>query len=291
MEPEQDFATKLRDWCGLFILIQNEKVTFVHQTAREFLLREAIPGPQQTIPVNRWGGSFSAELSHRVMADICTTYLLLDSTVPQYEDNFATHSAFNWDWHFDKGYMAYDEVTFGRIVAVCDPSSEKGRKWMKRQSIGQIMCEFGSDYSGLTAVLVVSTSLDTKKLLNWLLSDRFGAGLRLDSAFDSAFACALWCTTVSGSIGNMQLLLSYAENHNLISNTIKVLAVSSMLCNNLFSGQWPSVKMLLQYGFKPDDKGYGKYIPLCDAVKASNPEGVKATSGSRCKCKLMYERI
>ncbi|KAJ2987980.1 hypothetical protein NUW58_g4217 [Xylaria curta] len=41
LEEEGDFGSRLRSWCGLFISIHHGKIYFLHQTAREFLLKLA----------------------------------------------------------------------------------------------------------------------------------------------------------------------------------------------------------------------------------------------------------
>ena len=38
LEEEDDFKSRLRSWCGLFVSVYHGKIYFLHQTAREFLL-------------------------------------------------------------------------------------------------------------------------------------------------------------------------------------------------------------------------------------------------------------
>jgi hypothetical protein len=52
LEDEEDFKIALRDWCGLFISIYQNKVSFPHQTAREFLLPRIVP--ESTLPTQTW---------------------------------------------------------------------------------------------------------------------------------------------------------------------------------------------------------------------------------------------
>jgi hypothetical protein len=38
LEDDADFKKRLRSFCGLFISVHHDKIYFLHQTAREFLL-------------------------------------------------------------------------------------------------------------------------------------------------------------------------------------------------------------------------------------------------------------
>jgi hypothetical protein len=38
LEPDKAFKLRLREWCGLFVTVHDEKIYFLHQTARESLL-------------------------------------------------------------------------------------------------------------------------------------------------------------------------------------------------------------------------------------------------------------
>ncbi|KAF3077113.1 hypothetical protein CFAM422_000594 [Trichoderma lentiforme] len=74
-EPEEDFKSRLRSWCGLFISIYHNKIYFLHQTAREFLQQSSLPA---TIPATpeRWQHSISDHQAHAVLVEISQAYLL-----------------------------------------------------------------------------------------------------------------------------------------------------------------------------------------------------------------------
>ncbi|KAF2825325.1 purine and uridine phosphorylase [Ophiobolus disseminans] len=42
LEQEHDFRSRLRSWCGLFVSVYHDRIYFLHQTAREFLLAERL---------------------------------------------------------------------------------------------------------------------------------------------------------------------------------------------------------------------------------------------------------
>ncbi|KAL7958166.1 hypothetical protein V8C34DRAFT_324331 [Trichoderma compactum] len=75
LETDQDFKSRLRSWCGLFVSIHHDNVCFLHQTAREFLQQSA---PPAIIPATseRWQHSISDDQADAVLAVICQAYLL-----------------------------------------------------------------------------------------------------------------------------------------------------------------------------------------------------------------------
>ncbi|KAF3016862.1 hypothetical protein E8E14_012124 [Neopestalotiopsis sp. 37M] len=95
LEPNEVFASKLPSWCGLLISIHYEKVYFLHQTAREFLLESSSTGPgflfEDSSPIKArpdqdWHHSISSRYAHTVLAEQCVFYLKLwKITDPSYD--------------------------------------------------------------------------------------------------------------------------------------------------------------------------------------------------------------
>ncbi|KAL7940504.1 nucleoside phosphorylase domain-containing protein [Trichoderma barbatum] len=91
LEDENDFKSRLRSWCGLFISIYHGKVYFLHQTAREFLLADL--ASSTTIPsALHWHRSITTRQAHNILAELCVIYLnLFNSDVgPTIEANGKT---------------------------------------------------------------------------------------------------------------------------------------------------------------------------------------------------------
>ncbi|KAK7224159.1 hypothetical protein V2G26_012162 [Clonostachys chloroleuca] len=84
LETDDDFRSTLRSWCGLFVSIHHDKIYFLHQTAREFLLRETA---QDDSSKKQWHHSISHEYANRVLAELCVRYLnffnYMDDSVDQ----------------------------------------------------------------------------------------------------------------------------------------------------------------------------------------------------------------
>lgn len=76
LEQQKDFETRLRTWCGLFISIHHDKIYFLHQTAREFLVNLSSPVAAAVCDLNStWHHSITPKQAHLVLAEICVLYL------------------------------------------------------------------------------------------------------------------------------------------------------------------------------------------------------------------------
>jgi hypothetical protein len=73
LEDDEDFKTRLRSWCGLFVSIHQRSIYFLHQTPREFLADLASP---TTISSElHWHHSITTQDAHAVLAKLCVLYL------------------------------------------------------------------------------------------------------------------------------------------------------------------------------------------------------------------------
>ena len=123
VEPQSRFRKTVRDWCGLFIIIVDSHIYLLHQTAKEFLVREDQATVSNTLPVKRthdesdeldssttlkWKKSLRPADSHRLLARLCLLYLSLDdftktlsSSMDYYtEIRLRAYAVSNWAFHF-----------------------------------------------------------------------------------------------------------------------------------------------------------------------------------------------
>lgn len=68
------YGNVLRNLSGLFLVIRNNHVDFIHRTAREFLLINDNAGSRSN---RQWKGSLNEEDSHSLMWNICLLFLQL----------------------------------------------------------------------------------------------------------------------------------------------------------------------------------------------------------------------
>ena len=80
LEPEEDFISTLGSWCGLLVSLYGDRIYFLHQTVREFLIQDPAAPTCLTIPDRSlsWARSISLVQANRMVSDICTTYLELE---------------------------------------------------------------------------------------------------------------------------------------------------------------------------------------------------------------------
>ncbi len=78
LEPEEQFRGTLRDLCGLFVIIINAKIYLLHQTTKEFLIRDdslaSLKNPSHLNSQNnslRWKHSLQLKESNRILAERC----------------------------------------------------------------------------------------------------------------------------------------------------------------------------------------------------------------------------
>ncbi|KAK4223637.1 ankyrin repeat-containing domain protein [Podospora fimiseda] len=144
MEEEEDFKSRLRSWCGLFVSIHHGKIYFLHQTAREFLLAN-LPSSTTISTELQWHHSITIHQAHSVLAELCVRYLsifdsdaslLADSTLQasRHVDShtFLAYSATFWGLHFREACIGNNDATIAHLaVRISDPDSKVYSVWSK----------------------------------------------------------------------------------------------------------------------------------------------------------------
>ncbi|KAL8382976.1 hypothetical protein RB595_006647 [Gaeumannomyces hyphopodioides] len=130
LEPDQEFKQRLRGWCGLFVTVHDDKVYFLHQTAREFLLPLAASLPGPAAPTT-WAHTFSIRQAHTVLAESCTVYLdrFNHQTDADATADLLDYSAENWGDHFREAGIVDGAAVIRFALSICDPNSRSYLKW------------------------------------------------------------------------------------------------------------------------------------------------------------------
>ncbi|KAH7134386.1 hypothetical protein EDB81DRAFT_858982 [Dactylonectria macrodidyma] len=143
LEDEEDFKTRLRSWCGLFVSIYHGSIYFLHQTAREFLLADSVS--PTTVPSELlWYHSISTNHAHAVLAEVCVRYLNLfnsDVSLPADANGetghsldshaFLDYSAKTWGAHFREAGIIDDAAIVPFALRICDPDSNSYSVWFR----------------------------------------------------------------------------------------------------------------------------------------------------------------
>lgn len=97
--PTNNFESIVKNLCGLFISVYDSKLSFIHQTAREFLIHHE----QGT-----WKGRLSIPRSHSIISRSCLQYLLLpdidipvrDAPAKDKRRPVLAYAAYHWPFHY-----------------------------------------------------------------------------------------------------------------------------------------------------------------------------------------------
>lgn len=193
LEEDREFGARLRASCGLFISIHHDKIFFLHQTAREFLLANTISDTAVTSEPN-WQHSITSQSAHNVLAEVCVIYLdfinnntnLTDSRHGHhYElDNypFLDYSALNWGFHYHEACITAGTDLVPIALRICSPNSKSWSAWFTLywesrhdgtpEDLSSLMI---SSYFGLESVVMIllggadSRSFNKKSLQTALL--------------------------------------------------------------------------------------------------------------------------
>jgi hypothetical protein len=136
LESEDDFKSNIRSWCGLFVSIYHGKLYFLHQTAREFLLRTTSISTTMRTGL-QWHRSIKARQAHAVVAELCVRYLdLFNSDADCLNLDRKIHALLDysssfWITHFNKACSSNKNTAIITLASkICDPGSRAYSFWV-----------------------------------------------------------------------------------------------------------------------------------------------------------------
>jgi ankyrin repeat protein len=217
LEDPADFKSRLRSWCGLFVSVHHEKVYFLHQTAREFLLKnmgksQPVTPPTQESP-SHWRHSISMIDAHRVLADACVIYL---NIVPYDEYDYFVGS--RWHprdffhyatkdlcFHFEKAYASPSDISdiAERILWLCDYRRPNFQTWLRRYTDLHRVSLSSLHTDPNPNILMTASLLGLESVVRYLLKN----GHVDVRARDQRGRTALFYATAACSVAIMELLL------------------------------------------------------------------------------------
>ncbi|BCS05252.1 uncharacterized protein AKAW2_81053A [Aspergillus luchuensis] len=184
MEPKERFRKILRDLCGRIVVVLDEKICLLHQTAKEFLFQSNTSTVNNcTSRVTGWKGALKPEESNETLAHICISWLPRISAAQGNIErgDFDEYSSCHWVTHYHQAHVQDGSILIMRAQSVCDPSSDVYPAWCKLyKSEGNYLP--GGDSSlliasflGLTGVVKIliasdSQNSDRRPPLSWAKS-------------------------------------------------------------------------------------------------------------------------
>ncbi|KAI0102193.1 hypothetical protein GGR51DRAFT_528100 [Nemania sp. FL0031] len=212
-EEEEDFKERLRSWCGLFVSVHHGKLYFLHQTAREFL--SELPPPADTPPEACWQHSITSCSAHKILAEICVTYLRFlnfdtsptdestktDQSAPS--DILLDYAAKFWGAHFLKADVSDDAAIVSSAFEIYEPNSKSYWTW------SQVYWDTKYDEDDETVPsLIVSSRLGHEAIVKLLLEN--GADIE-DKDTEYADTPLIWAAE-KGHEAVVKLLLENGAN-------------------------------------------------------------------------------
>ncbi|GCB21065.1 ankyrin repeat domain-containing protein 50 [Aspergillus awamori] len=133
LEPKERFRETLRDLCGLFVVVIDEKIYLLHQTAKEFLVQSDKSTVNQISHITEWKCALIPEESNDILASICISWLpwITDAQSNIERGEFDGYSSCHWITHYHQANVQDGNVLIMRAQSVCDPSSDVYPVWSK----------------------------------------------------------------------------------------------------------------------------------------------------------------
>ncbi|KAM6476480.1 ankyrin repeat-containing domain protein [Trichoderma sp. SZMC 28011] len=140
LRPTDRVSKHIRELCGLFISITDEKIYLLHQTAKEFLVRRDNLMSQEHRNNLTWKFSFVPVRSHRIICKICIQHLLFkefkrrssaEILTDYVRDNlFLDYSAKNWAIHFRESDITENEI-LEQLQQLCNVTPDRCPIWFE----------------------------------------------------------------------------------------------------------------------------------------------------------------
>ncbi|KFA54499.1 hypothetical protein S40293_10062 [Stachybotrys chartarum IBT 40293] len=274
LEQEENFKSRLRSWCGLFVSVYGGKVYFLHQSAREFLLLTDMSRPEAV----GWHCSISARYAHAVIAEACVRYLEVFNVGYIFRNSdgedshnieisaFHNYSAVNWSVHFREARIGSDDATLYSAERICNPDSSTFRAWFDTyfRLVRRVIPHLQSPTS-----LMIASLLELSALVRLLLDN--GADVK---AKDYTGRTPLSLALNNADETSVQLLLENgADIESRDDGGRTPLSLAAMTKNKA------AVQLLLKNGANIESRDDGGRTPLLLA----------ASQGSRAIIQLLLE--
>ncbi|KAI9762073.1 MAG: hypothetical protein M1840_001482 [Geoglossum simile] len=285
LTPSKSFPRLVRELCGLFVSIQNNRVYLIHQTAKEFLILEgATGGPVRPIDSIRgpWKHSLEPTESNLILAKICASYLLYPAfesdplaidhrdrfadvqKVRQYteEHDFLFYSANNWASHVREAKIQ-EETMIPIALKVCDTQSPRFLTWFY---VYWVTAHHQKRYPQDLTGLMVGSYLGLEVIVKLLLEKPVDVDLK-DIRYDrTPLSWAVW----NGHEAVVKLLLEGAADVNS-----KDIDGRTPLLQAVEMGHEAIVKLLLKEAVEVDFKDGFSRTPLLRAAANGHEAVVK----------------
>ena len=256
LEPAITFRTTVRELCGLFVSIRDDRVYLIHQTAKEFLVMERKQDGEDGLLTSDWKHSFDPSTSHYVLALTCVIYLHCvrsgdtppeggnddqilgkEAFVDSKRGHFLGYAAVEWPYHYMRSDL--NQTILQRAAYICESSADHSI-WLP--SYWYAHGGRSSYPKGLTG-LMVSALIGLPHILTNLLSTHGASVGARDHKGRSALTWALQTgmeETAKVLIEYMHTASTYSYDLSLALQTASVLGLESSIIRLLDLGISPT---------------------------------------------------
>jgi len=235
LEEDLRFSKELRGICGLLISIDDDQVYLLHQTVREFLIREsASPSPREV--------QFNVGEAEQLMSRICTKYLMMDCfaqlELPEHGETKESESAYldqvlsvhtkivflqyaakQWHVHLRSAQDQAGKKEIESGLQLIRAGSNRCNLWLSEWCRGELM---GSARWYRWDDLTIAAAIGVKMIVRALLPSRV-----MNDSHDREDS-PLWAAANWGHAEIVELLLAEDFDHNFGDITgISVLAAGA----------------------------------------------------------------
>ncbi|GAQ44901.1 hypothetical protein AtubIFM55763_005606 [Aspergillus tubingensis] len=261
MEPAYRFRKTLRDLCGLFVIILDDKAYLLHQTAKEFLVQDSNSTPDTTLSqsTTTWKNSLHPGESNRILAEICIFCISLESDDPS-QGCMLEYSSCYWATHFRQACIPDEDPLLDRAKSLCEPRSGIFQSWSGIHAVK------ADNVPDSTSTLLIASSMGLIGVVKSILSTGKEALNSKDSEYDQT--PLLWAAE-RGHAAVVRLLLA-ADEVDIDSRNSVGRSPLSLAAQN---GHHAVVKLLIQENIDIDLKDMAGSTPLALAAENGH-EGI-----------------
>lgn len=142
----------IRDWCGLFVFINHQRIYLIHQTAKEFLIGDH----SSAISLSGWKHCLHPQEIEKDMTLVCVEFLCLEeigplaasliqrSNLPENRwkdirslaeandtvESFLIYSAEYWPSHLRAAEIPIEDPAMADVAQLCDTDSPLSEQWL-----------------------------------------------------------------------------------------------------------------------------------------------------------------
>ncbi|KAL7937040.1 ankyrin repeat-containing domain protein [Trichoderma chlorosporum] len=274
--PSNNFKNDVKNLCGLFISVYDGKLSFIHQTAREFLVHPTRHG--------EWQGRFNnMAKSHGRLSSICMQYLLLRGFSTDYIKThkyrsfispypFLSYAAEFWPFHYRSQETAEAILSQNDALMLCCAPNVWAPIYLESWPDLTIASLLGLEQVVRELLLKkTNTATDLHQSLYFASESGYEAIVRilLDNGADvnaHGWGTALTAASGNGHKETVQILLDNGADVNIRGD------IGSPLKRASERNHKEIVQMLLDSGADIDN---GKDFPLCAASGMGHKEIVQ----------------